>query len=230
MISTVWYTLLMKIHEKEHSRKLRRDGLSINHIVKITGYSKASVSVWVRDIVLTKDQRDKVSLNGRSVDSIEKRRVSRIKNEETKSKNILESAKKDFNFVTKSELKLIGISIYIGEGAKSKKGTVGVSSSDPAIIKIMIRFFKEICRVPNEKFRIQVHTFEHANISEVEKYWSQVTSIPISQFYKTYIKTSSASLHKRNTLPHGTIDLTINDSKLRLVILGWIERIKELII
>lgn len=220
----------MKIDEKQYSRKLRMDGLSINHIVKITGYSKASISVWVRDIILTKDQRNKVSLNGRSIDSIEKRRASRIKNEQIKSKIISDNAKKDFIRVTKNELKLIGISIYIGEGAKSKKGTVGVSSSDPAVIKIMLRFFREICVVPNDKFRIQIHTFQHANVGEIESYWSNITNIPISQFYKTYIKKSSASLDKRHTLPYGTIDLTVNDSKLRLVILAWIDKLKELII
>lgn len=44
----------MKIIEKEKARALRKQGKSINQIVTEAGLSKASVSEWVRDIVLTK--------------------------------------------------------------------------------------------------------------------------------------------------------------------------------
>ena len=38
-------------------------------------------------------------------------------------------------------------------------------------------------------------------LTKTEKYWSKVSGIPRNQFFKTYVKPSSASLHKRNTLP-----------------------------
>ena len=82
--------------------------------------------------------------------------------------------------------------------------------------------------MPENKFRGHIHTFEHANIEDTEKYWSKMTGIPRTQFYKTYIKPSSASLQKRNALPFGTFDLSVNDTKLLLTILGWMEKIKEL--
>jgi predicted transcriptional regulator len=220
----------MKLLEKEKARGLRKKGYSINQIVEILGYSKASVSVWVRDITLTKQQKKKVSERGRSIESIEKRRTNRLANESAKRKFIIDLAKKDIVRITPEQLKLIGIALYLGEGSKTKPGTVVVTNSDPAIIKIMLRFFREICHVPNEKFRGQIHTFEHADIAKTENYWSMVTGVPKKQFFKTYIKASSASLHKRQTLPFGTFDIYVCDSKLRLKILGWIEKIKELII
>lgn len=218
----------MKIAEKNKARSLRKKGYSINRIIKETSYSKASVSVWVRDIILTKRQKEKISERGRSMESIEKRRINRLVNEQAKRRIVIDEAKKDFIEISVRELKLIGIILYLGEGSKKKMGTVAMSNSDPIVIKIMLRFLREICEVPEDKFRGHIHTFNHANIDTTEMYWSKVTGIPRKQFYKTYSKSSSSSLQKRNSLPFGTFDVSVNDTKLLLKILGWIEKIKEI--
>jgi len=220
----------MKLKEKERARELRRQGKSINQIVKEGGLTKSSVSLWVRDIILTKEQKQKISQRGRSVESIEKRRVNRLFNESKKRQLIINDAKKDFSHITLEELRLIGIILYLGEGAKTKRGSAAIANSDPMVIKIMIKFFRKVCKVPRDKLRGHIHTFAHTNINKVEKYWSKTTGIPRKQFYKTYVKPSSASLQKRKTLPFGTFDLSVNDTRLFLTIMGWIERIKELII
>ena len=219
----------MKITEKEKARKLRKQGKSINQIVAEAGLSKASVSEWVRDIVLTKSQKEKISKRGRSIESIEKRRISRLKNEQNKRQIIINKAKKDIIKISLKELKLIGIMLYWGEGGKTGR-VVRLANSDPEIIKIMMRLFREICNVPENKFNGHIHTFAHANINKTEKYWSKITRIPKKQFYKTYIKPSSASLQKRNTLPFGTFDIYVCDTKLFLTIIGWIEKIKEILL
>lgn len=219
----------MKVEEKEKARLLRKQGKSINEIVKTTGFSKASVSVWVRDIVLTDKQKNTLSEKGRSVLSIEKRRASRLLNESKKRQFVMENAGKDIHLISKNDLKLIGIALYFGEGRKAGK-VVSLANSDPSIIKIMMRFFREVCLVPEKKFRGHIHTFAHADIKKTEIYWSKITGIPRKQFFKTYQKPSSASLQKRQTLPFGTFDICICDTKLFLTILGWIEKIKELIV
>ncbi len=97
----------MKLVEKEKARALRKKGYSINQIVKEAGFTKASVSVWVRDIVLTKTQKKKLSERGRSVESVEKRRINRLFNEQQKRQIIMDEAKKDFTNISLEQLKLI---------------------------------------------------------------------------------------------------------------------------
>ena len=219
----------MKIIEKEQARILRKRGYSINQIVKEVGSAKSSISLWVQDIVLTKKQKKGLSERGRSVESIERRRISRLANIHKKRRSIIDEAKKDFNHISLEELKLIGIMLYWGEGGKTGHWSVRLANSDPAVIQIMMRFFREVCQVKDEKFRAHIHTFEKANIEKTEKYWSQITGISRNQFNKTYLKPSIASLQKRETLPFGTIDIYVHDTQLFLTIMGWIERIKELI-
>lgn len=218
----------MKLIEKEKARTLRKKGYSINQIVKEAGLTKASVSIWVRDIVLTTAQKKRLSERGRSIESIEKRRLFRLSNELAKRQVIIDEAKKDYINISFEQLKLIGIILYLGEGGKTERGTARISNADPQVIKIMMRFFREVCNVPEGKFRGNIHTFTHANVVKTEKYWSKISGIPRNQFHKTYIKPSSASLQKRYTLPYGTFSINVCDTKLFLTIMGWIEKVKEL--
>lgn len=219
----------MKVAERQKARSLRQKGRSINEIVEELSLSKASVSFWVRDIVLTEEQKEKLSQNGRSVESIEKRRINRLVNEKKKRQVVIDKAKEDFNNISLHELKIIGSMLYLGEGGKTKR-LVRFANSDPLVIKMMMKFFREVCKVSEEKFRGHIHTFAHANVVEIEKHWSVITGIPQKAFYKTYIKPSAASMQKRNSLPFGTFDIYVCDTKLFLTIMGWIEKISELLL
>lgn len=47
----------MKTEQREAARELRRQGRSVNEIVRELGVAKSSVSLWVRDVELTAEQQ-----------------------------------------------------------------------------------------------------------------------------------------------------------------------------
>ena len=47
----------MKLVEKQIAQTLRKQGLSINEICRKEGFAKGSVSLWVKNIELTEEQR-----------------------------------------------------------------------------------------------------------------------------------------------------------------------------
>lgn len=219
----------MKSLEKEKAIELRKIGLSIKTIAKKLGVAKSSVSVWVRKVELTKKQLQTLTENGQKREVIEKRRLKRLFNEQVKRDEIMSVAGKDIKKISKHELRIIGLCLYWGEGGKTNQGSARVSNSDPAVIKTMMRFFKEVCLVKNERFRGHIHTYSHLNAKDAESYWSSVSSIPRNQFYKTYIKRSIASKGKKDNLPYGTFDIYVSDTKLFLQIMGQIEKLKSLL-
>ena len=162
--------------------------------------------------------------------SVERRRESRLLNESKKRQVYTDEAKNDFSDLSERDLKIIGSMIYWGEGGKTSRNVARISNSDPIIIKVIMRYFREICGVPNSKFRASVHTFTHANIEKTISHWVKVSGIPREHFYKPYIKPSSASLDKRKTLPFGTMDIYVCDTKVFLRIMGWIEKISDILI
>jgi hypothetical protein len=220
----------MKILEKAQAIALRQQGKSMNEIVSLVGVSKASVSYWVRDIVLTCDQKSGLSAKGRSKESIERRRISRIKNREARDLEIITAAKNKIDVISSKDLWMFGVALYLGEGGKANRGTARIASCDPAILQIAIRFFKEICGVPDYKLRGQIHAYENADLEKIESYWSKTLGIPRVNFYKTYTKQSIASKQKRKTTPYGTFELNIHDTVLYLKIMAWIEKVKELML
>src|SRR3989344_5544874 len=219
----------MKAIEKKKAIVLRREGRSIKEIARIVGVSKASVSVWVRDIVLNKKQLSVLKRNGFSSEIIEKRRQKRLENEQVKRDSIATLAQKDIKNISQHDLRIIGLCLYWGEGGKTHQGSARISNSDPAVIKVMMRFFREICMVEEKKFRGHIHIHSHLETERAEKYWASISDIPRAQFFKTYAKPSIASKNKKDSLPYGTFDIYVNDTKLFLTIMGWIGKIKTFV-
>jgi predicted transcriptional regulator len=217
----------MKTKEQRKARELRMSGKSMGDIATTLGVSKSSVSYWVRDIVLTQKQRVQLNKNGHSVGAIEKRRVARIGNTQQQRDIMRHNAACEVQLLSQNMLWCIGVALYWGEGGKTQQ-TARLSNSDPAVIKTMMRFFRECCDIPEEKFRGHVHTFSHRNADKAVEYWSDISGIPKNKFYKTYVKKSSASKNKRDTLPYGTIQIYVHDTKFFFRLMGWLERVKEM--
>lgn len=218
----------MKFKEKQLAIRLRKKGYSINEIKDKLKVAKSSVSLWVREIELTREQKKRLSEKGVKRETIEKRRRTRLVNEDARRQIIIDKAKKDIVRLSKKDLKTISVALYWAEGAKRKRNVVQFCNSDPKMIKIMMRFFREICEVPEEKFRGHIHIHSHLSAKKAEEYWSGISGISLSQFYKSYCKPSKASKHKKDTLPLGTFDIYVCDTELFLKIKGWTEKIYEL--
>lgn len=217
----------MKTKEKKLARELRKKGFSLNEIKQELRISKSSVSLWVRDIILTYKQKQQLSQKGIKKEVIEKRRKTRLERENARRQIIIDEAKQEINNLLATELKLIGIALYWGEGAKTLRSGVQFSNSDPRMIQLMMQFFKKCCKVSETKFRGHIFLHPHLNTKKAEKYWHNISGIPLNQFYKTSKQQSKSSKKKKDTLPFGTFVIQINSTELFLKIKGWIEGVYE---
>ena len=217
----------MKINKKQQAIDLRKKGLSVKNISKQLNVALGSVSTWVRTVVLTPDQKLALKKHCHSPEVVDKRRLSRLYNQAVKRRFITDAASDEIGTMENDVLKIVGAALYWAEGAKSKIGVARLTNSDPALIKLTKRFFKEVCNVPESKFRGHIHIHSVDAVKKAEKYWSTVSQIPLTQFYKTYSIPSKVSKHKRLTLPYGTFEISVNDVGLHLKILGWINGLKK---
>ena len=215
----------MKLEEKQLAIRLRKEGYSINEICRKANVAKGSVSVWVRNVELTKKQKEKISEKGIKKEVIERRRKTRLTRENAKRSVVIEGAEKNINRISKRELFVMGIIFYWAEGRKSAKGIVGFTNSDPRAIKLMMRFFQEVCKVKKEKFRGYIHIHPHLDAKKAENYWSKISGISLKQFYKTYRKPNKSSQNKKDSLPYGTLDIYVFNTELLLKIQGWVNGI-----
>ena len=205
-------------------RGFRQQGLSYREIGQKTPFtiSKSTLSHWCKDIELTAEQKDRLdsllrdgSYRGRLLGSktTQLRRAREI--EEIKTK-----AKSEIHGLTKNEFMLAGLMLYWAEG--NKKNKVGISNSDPELIRMMMKWFREVCGVADEKFKPHLNIHSGQDELQIKKFWSEITELPIQQFGKSYIKKEGTG-HRKNILYKGTIKVEICNKNLLYRILGWIE-------
>jgi len=217
----------MRLKEKLEARRLRSLGYSFNEIHKELGVAESSVSLWVRDIKLTSEQKLELSQKGIQKGVIEQRRETRLKNESAKRQIITDAATKEIKNLSERELWLVGVMLYWAEGGKTQRGLVRFSNSDPEMIKIMMVFFRKICNVPEEKFRGYIHIHPHLDYKKAEEYWSNISGVPLNKFFKTYRKMNPSSKNKKDNLLFGTFDIYVLSTELFLKISGWAKGIFE---
>lgn len=216
-----------KVNLKKLALQLRKSGYSYSLIVKRTGVAKSTLSYWFRKIEYRPN----------------KLVLKRIKESVLKSSKVLRDRKirnikiaKDFAFkelgkLSRRDLWLMGMGLYLGEGAKNKTQMVRIMNSDPEVVKFAIVWFKEICGLETENLRLTIHTYPDLNVEKTLKYWSNITGIPRNQFRKTHIDYRKGKSKKNvGKSPYGTAHVTVhtmgkkeNGVFLFRRIMGWIE-------
>ncbi len=128
--------------------------------------------------------------------------------------------KNDLN-ISEQKLKIAGTMLYWAEGTL-KGGTVDFANSSPQMIKIFLKFLRQICGVNEERLRIYLYTYSYHNLEELKKYWHTITEVSLSQFTKPYIRRGNLNLSNRK-LPYGLIHVRYNDKRLLETIKFWID-------
>jgi hypothetical protein len=219
----------MKAVERKEARQLRLQGFSLKEISRKIRCAKSSISNWVRDIPLTASQIARL-------ESKQDRARARAANHPNSPKRIWADIRKNLSvfacreipaYCSPDVLRILGSALYWAEGYKADFNVINFSNSDPKMIVLMMRFFREICKVPDKKFRGAVHIHPHLDVKKAENFWSEVTGIPFVQFHKTQFGISKASKNKRDTLPLGTFTIIVCDTRLKARMNGWIEGIKK---
>ncbi|MBU4376168.1 MAG: hypothetical protein KKD29_01670 [Candidatus Omnitrophica bacterium] len=215
----------MKDKERKLARALRSDGWSLRAIAAQTKCSKGSVSKWISDIHLTDEQIERLKSNqdkGRAK-AAKHPRSSKQKWANIRNGIIASSQKEISSKYSNKILKIVGAALYWAEGYNASRNAIVFANTDPRMIKLIMLFFREICKVPEGKFRGKIFIHPHLNVKEAEKYWSNVSGISLAQFNKPLLAISKSSLGKRDTLPFGTFSVMIGDVYVCSRIKGWIQ-------
>ena len=194
------------------------------------GVSKSTLSSWLSGIPYTPNKA-----------TIKRIGEGKLKSAISKNRQKIESIKKgkligasDVGSLTKRDLFMIGIALYIGEGTKSYDIT-RIINSDPNVIRIAMRWFREVCGLDTKNFQATLFIYPDIKEAAAIEYWSKITEIPASQFRKTQIdRRRNKSSRKHKKLPYGTVHITIkacgnpsHGTELHRRVMGWIEAVYD---
>ena len=217
---------------KNKAFSLRNKGYSYNLIADKIGMSKSTLSCWFKDIPFSPNKLVLKRIKTGPYISGQKSHEKRVRN----ILKIRELAKKELGIISKRDLWMVGIGLYIGEGSKTYE-TIRIINSDPKVITLTIKWFKNICNLEIKNITIAIHLYPDNDVNKCLEFWSKTTGLPIEQFRKTQIdRRIDKSNKKKRKLPYGTAHLTIVSNgntergvNLHRKITGWIEGILEYI-
>jgi hypothetical protein len=219
-----------KLKEKERAIELRRKGLSYGEILSEVPVTKASLSLWLRDVKLGNDQKKRLIEKGNKGRLMggEARRAKRIK----ETREIKDKAIKEVKYLSRRELWLIGAALYWAEGHKERnKGSlVRLGNSDPEMIKLFLKWLMDICKIDktNIIFRIYLHENSKNKIKEVIRYWANATGFSLDNFTKVTWKENKINTNRKNIGRdyYGLLEVEVRKSiNFNRKIQGWIEGI-----
>lgn len=123
------------------------------------------------------------------------------------------------------KLKIAGVMLYWAEGTKTGN-RIDFANSDPSMIKIFLKFLREICHIDEKRLRAYLYMYESLDIEQLKKYWVNLTEIPLKQFSKPYIKTNNLNLSQRK-MSYGLVHIRYSDKKLFDLMQMWIKEYQE---
>ncbi len=196
---------MTKVSLREEAVKLRKDGNSYNLIRRRVTVSKSTLTVWLRDVPFSPNKEVQNRIRGAAL------RVSEWshKNKELSVKTAQRLARKKLGIVSRRDLFLLGLGLYIGEGTKSR-GNVRVINSDPRVVSLAVRWFEEIFGLKTKNFSLTIHLYPDNDIEEALNFWAHATGIPRGQFGKVQIDRRKKKLKKRGMLQYGTAQLRVH--------------------
>lgn len=228
-----WYDIIIFINrrfmaksaEKLKARFLRKQGKSIRAITKLLGVSKGSVSLWCRDVPLSKKQITRLHENkvrggypGRMKGALLQKIRKQRKIEEYRLQGIQRAERID-----EMSLLFIGLGLFLGEGSKAQS-RVRFSNSDPKIILLAMNWFMSCFDVYFEdfEFRIYINDLHRFREKEILRCWRFLTGAPATQFRKSvFIKSVHKKVYENAKLYIGTASLIVKKSSdLQYRILG----------
>ncbi len=206
--------------KREAARNLRAQGCSVKEIAQKLAISRASASVWVRDIVLTPEQ---IAYLKQRQGRIEGQHTGARANEQKfreQRRRYQEAGRQKAR--EQRPLHLMGCMLYWAEGSKHKNSTYFVNA-DPHMMRLFGRFLREELDVTPDEMSIHVHchTTDPDEIHRMETYWLELLDLPREALRKTIYKQGSTTRH--TSLMNGLCGLRVNRTEITQHIFGAIQ-------
>jgi hypothetical protein len=204
-----------KLAEQRQARELRAQAWTLQDIATELGVSKASVSLWVRDVEFVPRPRNRGhrSIKPHPLHLAKLAEIERCRQEGTERIGVL----------TEREFLVLGLALYAGEGGKTP-GDVSFANSDPRMIWIFLRWLRHFFEVDESRLRIRLYLHADLDLDAAVDFWSALTGISLRQFQKPYRAVADETI-RRNRHVNGCPSVSYACTTTHRRVMGMIEAV-----
>src|SRR5262245_42017985 len=122
------------------------------------------------------------------------------------------------------ELFVAGVALYLGEGDKTNP-SLTLTNSDVRVHRLWVRFLARVCHVPAAG--LKAHIDYHADLAypALRAFWSTELGIPETNFERPTLKATrqAAGQRQKRRAQHGTLHVRFHDSRLKVLMMSWMD-------
>jgi hypothetical protein len=214
-----------KLATRRRARQLRVKGATYDEIAAQLSVSKASLSLWLRDLpvperVVRRRAEHLRRIRGHGGGSQRKEAQARMAARRDRAQGLV-------GRLSERELFIAGVVIYWCEGAKDKPwkrhGRVKVINSDPDLLRVYLAWLDLIGVEEMERtYALSIH--EDADVAAHEAWWRRELGLAPTQFRKAMLKRHNPKPRRYNTGAdyHGCLVVSVcRSAALYDAIAGW---------
>ncbi len=180
--------MLTDLVKKESAIKLRTEGRSYRDIENALNVNRSTLSGWLKNIILTKEQKNKLHNDWLKALVVARKKAVLWHNKgrnERREKARQEVEKFVSNVcIDRNIQEIILAAFYLAEGGKTEN-SFALANSNPEILLGVVNLLRKVFAIDESKFRCALHLRKDQNEKELKKFWSRILKIPESKFTKT---------------------------------------------
>lgn len=217
---------MAKLLEHRRAIRLRKHGKSYSQIRDILRVSKGTLSVWLRDYPLSKEQLRKLTAVNEV--RIERFRKTMKEKRDARMQKYYREQKKKWMPLSDKELFIAGLFLYWGEGSKADRYHVFINNTDPQVVKFTLYWMVRCLMIPKNKIRVNLHLYSDMDVEKEIRFWCRELNVSKKSFTKPYIKQSKrADLDQKGLFGHGTCGIGFSKTEIKERILMAIKVIAD---
>ncbi len=223
---------VMKSAERVDALRLRRTGSSYQAILSELGVAKSTLWRWLKAAGMVETQPQRLTELRRLA---QQKGAAMVKAQRiVRTEAIVQTASREIGSLSPRDLWLLGVAFYWAEGAKQKPNHVSAQvifcNSDPAAIRLFMRWIVESCQVSSERLGFEIYLHETADGPRAQQYWAKELNLPLEKLTRIRWKRHRPATRRTNTGDsyHGLIRVRVARScELNRRIAGWIVGVNQ---
>jgi len=202
---------------REKARQLRVEKhLSIDEIAERLALPRTTVYYWVRDLPLDRPQRANPGQRKGNRNMRQRYAVRRAA--------AYLQGRIEFNELIERPTFREFVCLYMAEGYKRCRNTVGVCNSDPVIVALCARWVRRFARNP-VKYSVQYHADQ--DLAALQTFWAIVLGVSPGEI-RLQRKSNSGRLSGRTWRSrYGVLNITAGDTLLRARLEAWMHSLQD---
>jgi Putative ATPase subunit of terminase (gpP-like) len=206
-----------KVWERERARELRAQSWTLAAIAAELGVSKASVSVWVRDVDFEPRPRQPGPRPARP-HPFHLAKLAEIEHGDAWGHEVVGT-------LTDRELLLVGAALYAGEGSKTD-GCVRFANTNSGLVVVFMRWLRSCFAIDESRLRVSLYLHEGLDLAAATDHWAAITSIPVAQFRKPYRAVADPTRRNAKHV-NGCVSVVYSDASLHRRVMGLVRALSS---